>query len=104
MDDPGPKNNVQGAAEGPNVIDLRKTESHDSKHQVVDNHHNSENNEAATDDYTLSCEIHSKDALSALARAQTRHCRQNIADVACMEQNGTLYPKKLPRYCPLKGM
>ncbi|XP_074647913.1 xylosyltransferase oxt-like [Tubulanus polymorphus] len=48
------------------------------------------------------CEITSKDALSALSRARTTQCKQEIADVACEAQRGTLYWKKLPRFCKYK--
>ena len=39
-------------------------------------------------------------AASALSRAKTDACKQQLADVACRISNDTLIPKKLPRYCP----
>ncbi|XP_037931345.1 xylosyltransferase oxt [Teleopsis dalmanni] len=46
------------------------------------------------------CEILAKEAISALQRAKTQKCRQQIADIACNIQNGEFYPKQLPNYCP----
>ena len=54
--------------------------------------------------YRPKCEVRSKDALSAVLRARTQTCKQEIADVACRAQEGNLYKRKLPRFCPLKGM
>ncbi|XP_075164443.1 xylosyltransferase oxt [Haematobia irritans] len=47
-----------------------------------------------------SCDIISKDAISALQRAKTKDCRQHIAGIACAIQSGKFYPAKLPSYCP----
>ncbi|XP_071953271.1 xylosyltransferase 1-like [Antedon mediterranea] len=60
-------------------------------------------NETRTKKYLPKCDIQNKDAISALSRAQTEDCKQRIADVVCQVQDNTLYPTKLPRYCPLKG-
>ncbi|XP_069510973.1 xylosyltransferase 2 [Ambystoma mexicanum] len=49
------------------------------------------------------CEITGKEALSALARASTRQCRQEIANVMCLHQAGKLMPHSVPRYCQLAG-
>ncbi|XP_041362874.1 xylosyltransferase 2-like [Gigantopelta aegis] len=53
--------------------------------------------------YKPKCDIVDKQALSALGRAKTVECRQQIADVACLNADGMLYAPSLPRYCPLKG-
>ncbi|KAM4663788.1 LOW QUALITY PROTEIN: xylosyltransferase 2 [Discoglossus pictus] len=56
-----------------------------------------------TDKFAPKCEITGKDALSALARASTRQCQQEIANVVCMHQAGELMPQSVPRHCQLTG-
>ncbi|XP_051850284.1 xylosyltransferase 2 [Antechinus flavipes] len=53
--------------------------------------------------FTPKCEITGKDALSALARASTKQCQQEIANVVCLHQAGSLMPKVVPRHCQLSG-
>lgn len=53
--------------------------------------------------FTPKCEIVGKDALSALARASTKQCQQEIANVVCLHQAGNLMPKSVPRHCQLAG-
>ncbi|ESO83913.1 hypothetical protein LOTGIDRAFT_108419, partial [Lottia gigantea] len=53
--------------------------------------------------YKPKCKISGKDAQSALERAKTEKCRQEIADVVCLDQEQKLYVKKLPRSCPVEG-
>ncbi|XP_075435750.1 xylosyltransferase 2 [Ascaphus truei] len=53
--------------------------------------------------FTPKCEIAGKDALSALARATTRQCQQEIANVVCLHQAGQLMPQNVQRHCPLTG-
>ncbi|XP_039264653.2 xylosyltransferase-like isoform X1 [Styela clava] len=53
--------------------------------------------------YKPSCDVTHKDALSAISRAKTNACKQEIADTACMSQNNTLFPESMPRYCPHPG-
>ncbi|XP_063816764.1 xylosyltransferase 2 isoform X2 [Pseudophryne corroboree] len=53
--------------------------------------------------FTPKCEIKGKDALSALARANTQKCQQEIANVVCLHQLGQLMPQSLPRYCQITG-
>lgn len=50
------------------------------------------------------CNITTKEAVSAIHRATTQACKHEIANITCLMQQGMLYPKRLPRYCPLKGM
>ncbi|CAL8310235.1 unnamed protein product [Arctogadus glacialis] len=50
-------------------------------------------------DFVPKCEIVGKDALSALHRAGSPACRQDIADIVCRHQAGLLMPKRLPTYC-----
>lgn len=49
------------------------------------------------------CEVSGKEAISALSRARSRECRQQIVEVYCKHKQGALMPEKVPRYCPLKG-
>ncbi|KAJ8413600.1 hypothetical protein AAFF_G00081070, partial [Aldrovandia affinis] len=49
------------------------------------------------------CEISGKEAISALSRAKTKECRQQIAEVYCRHKEGQLMPGKVSRYCPLEG-
>ncbi|KFM65020.1 hypothetical protein X975_15379, partial [Stegodyphus mimosarum] len=49
------------------------------------------------------CNITTKEAVSAIHRATTQACKHEIANITCLMQQGMLYPKRLPRYCPLKG-
>ncbi|CAM9316629.1 unnamed protein product [Lampetra fluviatilis] len=54
-------------------------------------------------DYVPKCEIAGKEALSALSRARSAQCKQEIADVVCLHQEGKLMPESLPRFCPIEG-
>ncbi|XP_029432930.1 xylosyltransferase 1 [Rhinatrema bivittatum] len=49
------------------------------------------------------CEISGKEAISALSRAKTQQCRQEIAEVYCQHKQGKLMPEKVARFCPLEG-
>ncbi|NWZ61071.1 XYLT2 Xylosyltransferase, partial [Acrocephalus arundinaceus] len=49
------------------------------------------------------CEITGKDALSALARASSKQCQQEIANVVCLHRAGSLMPQSVPRHCQLSG-
>ncbi|KAJ8246017.1 hypothetical protein GJAV_G00262760 [Gymnothorax javanicus] len=49
------------------------------------------------------CEINGKEAISALSRAKTKACRQQIAEVYCRHKEGQLMPEKVSRYCPIEG-
>lgn len=51
----------------------------------------------------LQCEVSGKEAISALSRARSRQCRQQIVEVYCKHKQGALMPDKVPRYCPLQG-
>lgn len=53
--------------------------------------------------FTPKCEITGKDALSALSRASSKQCQQEIANVVCLHQAGNLMPRSLPRQCQLSG-
>ncbi|XP_012268134.2 xylosyltransferase oxt [Athalia rosae] len=49
--------------------------------------------------FTPTCEISGREAVSAITRAQTQSCKQHIANVTCLSQQGTLYPKSLKSSC-----
>lgn len=49
------------------------------------------------------CEISGKEAISALSRAKSRECRQQIVQVYCRHKERALMPEKVPRYCPVEG-
>lgn len=51
-------------------------------------------------DFVPSCDIDTKEAVSAIHRAQTQHCKQTIANITCAIQAGTFYSSVLPNYCP----
>lgn len=52
----------------------------------------------------LITEDNNKEAYSALQRATTVQCKQEIADVVCLSREGVLFPQKeLPNYCPLRS-
>lgn len=56
-----------------------------------------------TYDQPHKCEISGKEAISALSRAKSKACRQQIAEVYCRHKEGQLMPEKVTRYCPLEG-
>lgn len=56
-----------------------------------------------SNDFVPSCEIVGKDALSALHRAGSRQCRQEIANIVCKHQARELMPQALPQYCTQHG-
>lgn len=49
------------------------------------------------------CEVTGKDALSAVNRAPSEHCKREITKTYCDMRDRNLYPMEVPRYCPLKG-
>lgn len=49
------------------------------------------------------CEISGKEAISALSRAKSKECRQQIAEVYCKHKEGQLMPDAVTRYCPIEG-
>ncbi|XP_018423372.1 PREDICTED: xylosyltransferase 2 isoform X1 [Nanorana parkeri] len=53
--------------------------------------------------FTPMCDVKGKDALSALSRATTKKCQQEISNMVCLHQLGQLMPKSLPRYCQTTG-
>ena len=53
--------------------------------------------------YQPKCEINGKEAVSAITRARTVQCKQELADVTCLHNQNKLYALRLPRFCSLKG-
>lgn len=54
-------------------------------------------------DFTPACDINTKEAVSAIHRAKTQKCKQELVNVTCLALQGLLYPKVLPSYCPNDG-
>lgn len=54
-------------------------------------------------EYMSKCPIESKDAISALSRARSKECKQDITDTVCATSERNLYPLSLPRFCPFTG-
>ena len=48
------------------------------------------------------CNITAKEPLSAIPRAKTNECKQNIVNLVCSLEEGLVYPKSLPNYCKPK--
>lgn len=53
-------------------------------------------------DFTPFCEITNKEAVSAIHRAKTQLCKQEIANITCLINDSNLYPKVLQMECPTK--
>lgn len=51
-------------------------------------------------EFTPTCDIHTKEAVSAIHRASSQSCKQTIANVACAIQTKTFYADSLPNFCP----
>ncbi|XP_005807072.1 xylosyltransferase 2 [Xiphophorus maculatus] len=60
--------------------------------------------QAPNGDFMPKCDIVGKDALSALHRARSQQCRQEIANIVCQHQAGQLMPEALPQFCPQLGV
>ncbi|XP_014257441.1 xylosyltransferase oxt [Cimex lectularius] len=54
-------------------------------------------------DFTPMCDIRNKEAISAIHRASTQNCKQQIANTTCLVLSGDLYPQLLPHKCPAEG-
>lgn len=55
-------------------------------------------------DFTPDCDITGKEAISAIHRAKTQHCKRQIANITCLIKEERFYPKELPNSCPSKGV
>ncbi|TWW69609.1 xylosyltransferase 2 [Takifugu flavidus] len=85
------RSGTDGAARFPGAAVLGEPGSVDLAHQ------------ASSSDFAPKCDIIGKDALSALHRAESQHCRQEIANIVCRHQAGQLMPGTLPQFCPQLG-
>lgn len=85
------RSGTDGAAKFPAVAMLGEPGSVDGAHQ------------APNSDFAPKCDIMGKDALSALHRAESQQCRQEIANIVCQHQAGRLMPDTLPQFCPKLG-
>ncbi|XP_037545476.1 xylosyltransferase 2 [Nematolebias whitei] len=83
---------VDGAAKVPAAFLPGEPGSVDGAHQTPNT------------DFVPKCNIEGKDALSALHRAASQHCRQEIANIVCQHQAGQLMPDILPQFCPQIGV
>lgn len=54
-------------------------------------------------DFDPACSIKSPDAISAINRATTQKCKEELVNISCLIQSNKLYPKKLPSFCHLRG-
>lgn len=50
-------------------------------------------------DFKPACEIKSREAISAIHRAKTQSCKQQIVNKTCLIQAGNFYPRELPNSC-----
>ncbi|KAG7199452.1 hypothetical protein KM043_014078 [Ampulex compressa] len=50
--------------------------------------------------FTPTCEVAGREAVSATTRAQTQACKQRIVNVTCLSQQGLLYPVRIQSLCP----
>ncbi|XP_043310918.1 xylosyltransferase 1 isoform X2 [Cervus canadensis] len=57
----------------------------------------------AKPDQPLRCDISGKEAISALSRSKSKHCRQEIGETYCRHKLRLLMPEKVTRFCPLEG-
>ncbi|XP_077415058.1 xylosyltransferase 2 [Vanacampus margaritifer] len=60
--------------------------------------------QSPSSDFEPKCDIIGKDAWSALHRAGSQQCRQEIANIVCLHQAGQLMPDALPQFCPQLGV
>lgn len=49
------------------------------------------------------CEVTGKEAITAMSRAKSPQCRQEIADIYCQHKMGKLMPEQVTRFCALEG-
>lgn len=51
-------------------------------------------------DFVPDCDIFGREAVSAINRARTQHCKKELANIICLSQAGKLYPKYMKSQCP----
>lgn len=91
---------IGGALQKPRKKTSEKTYQNGNNKQYVINHTRLRLEEL---DFTPPCDIRTKEAISAIHRAKTQKCKQEISNITCLIQNRLLYPKTLPNYCPSEG-
>lgn len=50
-------------------------------------------------DFKPQCQIQNREAISAIHRAKTQTCKQEIVNLTCLIQEGSFYPTTLPNSC-----
>lgn len=50
-------------------------------------------------DFKPLCDIQNREAISAIHRAKSQSCKQEIVNLTCQIQEGNFYPKNLPNNC-----
>lgn len=55
-------------------------------------------------DFVPVCEITGREAVSAIHRARTQLCKQELANVSCLATKGKLYAERLHSLCPAPGI
>ncbi|GAB1866064.1 protein xylosyltransferase [Camponotus japonicus] len=50
--------------------------------------------------FTPMCEVTTREAVSAIMRAQNQACKQRIVNMTCLSQQGVLYPERVQSLCP----
>lgn len=55
-------------------------------------------------DFKPACDVKSREAISAIHRARTQSCKQQIVNKTCLIQSGNFYPEVLPHRCLSEGV
>lgn len=71
----------------------------DEDFTVKNNHKSATHLRVEELDFKPSCEIQNREAISAIHRAKTQNCKQEIVNLTCLIQGGSFYPKRLPNAC-----
>lgn len=91
-----------------NVNDnIQKLRRNQGKYNTINNPQKPKTNQSHLPveefDFVPACDIYTKEAISAIHRAKTQKCKQELVNITCMTQQDLLYPKELPNYCPSAG-
>lgn len=79
------------------TIEGQKTSVGDASNRPHGNHASMHLNDL---NFKPNCDIVAKEAISAINRAQTKQCKEIIANISCAIQNQQFYPDELPNECP----
>lgn len=55
-------------------------------------------------DFKPACDVRSREAISAIHRAKTQSCKQQIVNKTCLIQSGNFYPQVLSHTCLAEGV